>query len=203
MLSKLTRKLTTPKQPERSITLRLIILAAMLAPLLAIARVAPLWPHVLLAATGITLGHWYSYHNLEKNSQLLRGVMFIAIHLALVWLFVGLFQGLTVPQAQFAIFTQAIASFDLRYRRSLFNTLIHSLANLYVAASLSRTYELAFYLLLFAGLVLAVFFVAGWADGQKSAKLQPATPVPGRGQALALFGVGFGAAALPVIFLTF
>ena len=37
----------------------------------------------------------------------------VAVHLALCWLFVGLFRGLTVPQAQFAFFTQGITSFDL------------------------------------------------------------------------------------------
>ena len=133
---------------------------AMLVPLLAIARVGNLWPQVLLAALGMCAGHWYSYSRLDRPSRLVRAIMFVAIHVALLWMCVGLANGVTLPQAQFAIFAQAITSFDLRYRRSLFNTLIHSLANLYIAASLSRTAELGLYLILFAALVLAAFFIA-------------------------------------------
>lgn len=162
------------KEAEYSVPLRRVVLAAMLIPLLALARVNSfLWPHVILAAMGICLGHWYSFHNLKKQSQIMRGVMFIAIHLALCWMFIGLIGGAVVPQAQFAIFAQAITSFDLRYRASLFNTLIHSLAILYVAASLSRTTELAIFLILFAVLVLAAFFVADKESGLKFAKIRP------------------------------
>jgi transglutaminase-like putative cysteine protease len=199
------------KEPERSLRLRCLVLAAMLVPLLAIARVAPLWPQVILAAIGLGLGHWYSYRHVDRPNWLVRLIMFVAIHLALVWLGVGLFTGTTVPQAQFAVLVQAITSFDLRYRTSLFNTLIHSLANLYVAASLSRTAELGLYLILFAGLVLAVFFTAEQEDGLKAAKLVPLpanaaraknahlSPTPWR----LIFGVTFGLACLLAIFVVF
>ena len=164
----------TARIPESSLTLRLFVLAAMLMPLLALARVrSSLWLPVILAGVGIVLGHWYSYITLAAPKKIVRLIMFIAIHVAVVWLFVGLFAGTAVPQAQFAIYAQAITSFDLRYRRSLFSTLIHSLANLYIAASLSRTIELAFYLILFAFFVLAAFFIAGQEDGQKQARLRP------------------------------
>ncbi|MDX1521962.1 MAG: transglutaminaseTgpA domain-containing protein, partial [Anaerolineae bacterium] len=178
-------------------------------PLFALGRVnGGLWPHVLLAGAGIGLGHWYSYHFLDRNTWPVRIVTFVAIHLAVIWLFVGLFEGYIVPQAQFAIFAQAITSFDLRYRRSLFNTLIHSLANLYVAASLSRTYELGLYLLLFGGLVLAVFFVAERESGLQQAKMRPrrraAEPAQRtRPRSLTLFGLSFGVMAIVAIFVTF
>ncbi len=183
----------------------------MLVPLVAITRVSTLWPHVIVAALGIGLGHWYSYRNLEKGSQVLRGLMFVAIHLALCWLFVGLVVGAAVPQAQFAIFAQAITSFDLRYRSSLFNTLLHSLANLYVAASLSRTVELALYLILFAVLVLAAFFTAEKEDGLRSARLQPKPTetrsasklFPVSRRSMTVFGFGFGVLVIPVILVAF
>jgi transglutaminase-like putative cysteine protease len=200
----MTIKLAAKKEPERSASLRLVVLAAMLIPLLAIARVAPLWPHVVLAAAGMSLGHWYSYRRAERPNQLLRLVMFIAIHLAIAWLCTGLFSGATVPQAQFAIFAQAITSFDLRYRSNLFNTLIHSLANLYVAASLSRTVELGLYLILFIGLVLAAFFIAEREDGFKVAKLKPSPLkplIPRRN--VTIFSLGFGLVALLAIFVVF
>src|SRR5215510_6728910 len=126
MFSSLKRRFT--REAEYSTPLRLIVWGAMMVPLLSLGRVhSGLWPHVLIAAIGISLGHWYSYHNLKRQSQLVRGIMFAALHLAIVWLFVGLVVGATVPQAQFAIFAQAITSFDLRHRSSLFNTLVHSL----------------------------------------------------------------------------
>ena len=210
---KLKEKLFAAKKaPEHSLTLRLIILAAMLVPLLALARVSVLWPHALLAGLGMSLGHGYIYRCREQPSQLVRAVMFTAIHLALFWMFYGLFNGLAVPQAQFAMFAQAITSFDLRYRANLFNTLIHSLANLYVAASLSRTTELGLYLILFAGLVLAAFFVVGKEDGLRLARLYPKvspasqtalphSPTPKR--AYLIFGLSFGGAALAGILIVF
>ena len=199
--------------PERSLTLRYLILAAMLVPLLALARVhSSLWLHVLLAAGGISLGHWYSYRFLEHKSNILRGFMFIAIHGVLCWMFVGLVGGFTVPQAQFALFTQAITSFDLRYRRSLFNTLIHSLANLYIAATLSRTYELGLYLIAFTALVLIAFFVAERDQGLEQARLHPqahmrsitlksSTNSPRR--SMIFFSLSFGAIALLGVIIAF
>jgi transglutaminase-like putative cysteine protease len=211
MLSRLKHRFST--EPESSLTLRYVIWAAMLVPLLALARVhSGLWPYVIVAAMGISLGHWYSYRHLETQSRTVRVLIFGAIHLALCWMFVGLAAGLVVPQAQFAIFTQAITSFDLRYRSSLFNTLLLSLAILYVAASLSRTVELAIYLLLFGSLVLAAFFIADRESGLSSATLCPRPALDRRktrrllsppSRSVTTFGFGFGAAALLAIFFVF
>jgi len=158
---------------EHSKTLRIIILIAMLIPLWVIARMTNMWLSVFLAGMGIAIGHWYSYRYLEKKHIVIRIGLFVAIHIAFGAMLVGLVIGASFPQVQFAIFSQAITSFDLRYRRSLFNTLLHSLANLYVAASLSRTYEFGLYLIAFAVLVLIAYFIAEREDGFKSAKLIP------------------------------
>ncbi|MFN8459579.1 MAG: DUF3488 and transglutaminase-like domain-containing protein [Anaerolineae bacterium] len=194
-----TKPLSSKKEPERSLLLRILVLAAMLVPLLAIARVSPLWWQTLLAGMGMLFGHTYSYYYANQKSRLIKFalfvVMFIAIHVAIVLLGVGLISGATLPQAQFAIFLQAITSFDLRRRSGLYYTLIHSLANLYIAASLSRTAELLLYLILFGGLVLAVFYVAEREDGLKTAKLTPQA-APTRQRGVFIFGLGFGLAAL-------
>ena len=196
------------KEFEYSLTIRYLILAAMGVPLLALLRArSTLLLPVLLAAVGFCLGHWYSYTHLQAKRRLAQGVMFIAIHLAFLWMCAGLFIGLSLPQAQFAIFTQAITSFDLRYRRSLFNTLFHSLIILYLVASLSRTLELAIYLALFAVLVLAAFYVAGKEDGLKSARLRPTNPdkAPPRffSSSMTIFGFGFGGMVLLAIMVAF
>ncbi len=211
MISKLKKKFS--KEAEYSLTLRYVILAAMFVPLLALGRVhSGLWPHLILAATGICAGHWYSYYSLKKSSNVVRGIMFILIHVALIWMFVGLVRNLPAPQAQFAIFAQAITSFDLRYRSSLFNTLIHSLAILYIAATLSRTLELTIYLVAFAILVLIAFFIAEKATGLKLAKLHPISTEPPKmsnslfspqAQSMTIFSFGFGTVVLLAIFIVF
>ncbi len=209
MLSILKKRFS--KEPEYSLTLRYVVLAAMLVALLALARSRhTLWPHVIIAAIGICMGHWYSYHNLKKHRQLVRGLMFILIHFALIWMFVGLVQNLPAPQAQFAIFAQAITSFDLRYRSNLFNILIHSLAIMYVAASLSRTTELAIYMVAFTILVLVTFYITAKESGLKQAKMQAkSSPQPdssifsNSSGSMTVFGFGFGVLVLVVIFITF
>lgn len=202
----ITKIVSSKKEPERSLLLRGLVLAAMLVPLLALARVSPLWFQAILAAGGMLLGHAYSYYYAHQKNQLIKFalfvVMFIAIHAAVVLLGIGLVTGATLPQAQFAIFLQAITSFDLRRRSGLYYTLVHSLANLYIAASLSRTAELLLYLILFGGLVLAVFYVAEREDGLKAAKLTP-QPASARQQGLLIFGFGFGLTALSAACVAF
>jgi transglutaminase-like putative cysteine protease len=197
---------SAPKEFEYSPTIRYLVLAAMMTPLLALVRVrGTLLVPVSIAALGICLGHWYSYTHLGKPQQVVKVVMFVAIHIAFAWMCAGLFVGTAVPQAQFAVLAQAITSFDLRYRRSLFNTLLHSLANFYVAATLSRTVELAFYLILFAVLVLLAFYAAGKEDGLKRAKLYPRSGQRAARQAgsVTLFGFSFGLVAVLAVVVAY
>lgn len=198
------RKQKKQTEPEHSRRLRGLVFAAMLVPLLALARTRPdLTPHVLLAALVMAAGHWTSYHSRHGVRQIVRLLTFVAVNLALCWLFAGLAIGATVPQAQFAIFAQAITSFDLRFRTSLYNTLIHSLAILYVAATLSRTTELALYLLLFVGLALAAFAAGEAESGRRNARVTPASPGQPAAGSLTLFGLGFAAITFLVLVLVF
>jgi transglutaminase-like putative cysteine protease len=82
------------------------------------------------------------------------------------------------------------------------------MANLYIAASLSRTIELAFYLLLFAFFVLGAFFIAGREDGLKQARLRPVVKRRIEKKAVAAarpwlgFVLGFGLLIGLLVFLT-
>lgn len=170
------KKAGQAKQVEGSLLLRRLILAAMMVPLVALLRTGGirLLGVVLLGAIGMALGHWYSYRYREQeNSRLVRGLIFLGIHVVFGWMCVGLVIGAAYPQAQVAILAQAVTTFDLRYRGSLFNTLFISGATLYIAASISRTAEFALYLILFGLLVLAAFFVAEQKDGRGAAALLP------------------------------
>ncbi len=82
--------------------------------------------------------------------------LFVALHLAIAYLCVGLFAGLNLPQVQFALLAQAITAFDLRSRLNLFSSLGMSLLVLYAAATVSRDYSMLVFLLAFAALALAV-----------------------------------------------
>ncbi len=200
--------LRLPQVPESSLVLRRWVLAAMLIPLLALARTAGLWLPALLAGVGLAVGHWYSYrHRVPGGSRLARGAAVVALHLALLWMVAGLFLGAAYPQAQFAMYAQAIASFDLRFRRSLFSSLFISAANLYIAATLSRNAELLLYLIAFAALLLGTFFVAEQTDGREGARLLPEQDAPatsrGVGRSLLPVLLRYGLLAVLAIFVIF
>lgn len=189
-----------------SLLLRRLVLAAQWVPLLALARTAGIWLPALLAGAGMALGHWYSARPTSNQGRLPRLLMFVMLHVAFCGMCVGLTQGMRYPQAQFAIYAQVITSFDLRKRRNLFSTLVHSLLNLYVAATLSRTVELGLYLLLFAGLALAAFFVSEYQEGQEGARLLPDPPPPSeapRPTPLLWLGLRYGLLAALAIFVAF
>lgn len=209
MLLQRLRRAAHPAHPEPSLRLRQLVLAAMLVPFVALVRTAGLGLLLpaLLATLGVALGHGYSYRHLDKPTRLVRGLSFVALHLALCWMCAGIGIGASFPQAQFAMFAQAITCFDLRYRRSLLNALFISAANLYISATLSRDTEFLLYLALFGGLLLATFYVAEQADGRRGARLLPvAPPAPARATAVPLaalllrYGL-LGVGAIVLVFL--
>jgi hypothetical protein len=78
-------------------------------PLLAGRVAPPLWPHVLLAAAGIAWGTGTVQHIDHPTNW--SGSLCFAYSVALIWPVVK--PQAVLPQAQFAIFAQAITSFDL------------------------------------------------------------------------------------------
>lgn len=156
-----------PLPPERSKTLRLLVIATALPPLLALAWAGFLWLPLLITLAGLAAGHVYSYRAAEnpRASNLVRLMVFVALHLALAWMCAGLFIGAALPQAQFAMYAQAITAFDVRTRRNLFASLALSLLVLYVAATLSRGTSLLVFALAYTVAGLAVFFRAEYEEG--------------------------------------
>jgi protein-glutamine gamma-glutamyltransferase len=178
-------KRRSPKPPapaERSPRLRALTFAAALPPLLALGTVSLIWVPVAIGALGLAAGHYYSARAAArpKASGWVRLAVFVALHLALLLMCARLFAPGALPQAEFALFAQAITSFDLRTRRNLFASLGMSTLTLYVAATLARDAVFGLFALLFVGLVLAVFYAAELADGQGRARLRwPAAAQPG------------------------
>jgi len=171
-----------PPPAELSGRLRLLAAAAALPPMLALGWVALVWGPVLLAALGLAAGHYYSWRAAARPqaSGWVRLAVFVALHLALALMCARLFAAGALPQAEFALFAQAITSFDLRTRRNLFASLGMSLLTLYVAATLARDAGFGLFGLAYVGLVLAMFYAAELADGRGRARLRwPAAPLAG------------------------
>lgn len=170
---------TKPRRPpELSLPLRRWVFVAALPAFLAVAITAYLWLPMLLALGVLAAGHYYSWKTARQptTSPRVRAATFIALHLAVAWMFVGMFIGSPYPQAQFALYAQAITAFDLRLRANLFASLGLSVLNLYVAATLSRDYDFLLYGLTFMVLALVVFYQAELDDGRRQARLQPTAP---------------------------
>jgi len=151
-----------------------VFIAAM-PSLLALAWVGQLWLPALLAALTMAGGHYYSGRAAQQDQRkpLVRFAVFAALHLALLYMCAGFSVGVLLPQAQFAMYAQAIISFDLRRRANLYSYLGFSLLCLYVAATLARDYSFLVFVLAFLALVLVVFYRAEIEDGFQGAKLRP------------------------------
>jgi len=175
LVQPLVQNITVPRRstlPERSLALRRWVFVASLPPILAVAWTGALWGPALLAAVILAGGHYYSWRAAqhEKPNALVQLAVFIALHLVLAWMCAGFYVGAALPQAQFALYAQAVTSFDLRRRVNLFSSLGMSLLVLYVAATLSRDYSFVVFLLAFVALSLGVFFRAEIEDGLQGAK---------------------------------
>ncbi len=191
----------TPALPEKSLTLRRWVFVASLPALLAVALIGGLWVPAFITLLTLMGGHYYSWRAAHTGVSRppVRVAVFIALHLALVYMCGGFMAGIRLPQAQFAIYAQAIISFDLRRRSSLFSYLGFSLLNLYVAATLSRDYSFVLFILAFLVLGLIVFYQAELVDGVNHSKFNlqspalPRSPAPERGvlRFLGLWSLGF------------
>jgi hypothetical protein len=163
-----------PSLPERSLALRRGVFAASLPPILAVAWAGRLWGPALLALVILSAGHYYSWRAAQRDrpNPFVQLAVFVTLHLALAWMCAGIYVGAALPQAQFALYAQAVTSFDLRRRVNLFSSLGMGLLVLYVAATISRDYSFAIFLLAFVILGLGVFFRVETEDGLQGARFR-------------------------------
>ena len=196
------------KDPETSLRLRQLTFAAQSLGILAVAYVSGLWVVAALALLGLALGHRYAYRHCRKPLGRVRVGVFIGLHLTILWMIAGILFGMPYPQVQFAMLALAVVSWEHFSRLNLYSGLGLALANLYVAASLSRDAVFAVFLLTFVGLILAFLSTSDSEDGLRGnpvvlqrQNLQPAKTKPLAalrpylGYTLALFTLA------PVIFL--
>lgn len=157
--------------PEHSRALRVWAALAAVPPVLALGWIGFLWVPALSTLAGLAAGHFYSWRmsGRPKSPRLGRVLIFLALHVALIWMCVGLFTGAPLPQAQFALYALAITSFDLRTRGNLMASLGIGLVVLYVAATLERDYGLIIFALAYLALAGAVLYQAEVVDARLGA----------------------------------
>ena len=155
----------TVSEPERSAHLRMITFGAQATGILALTFVTSLWGVGVIALVILASGHYAAYRYAVKPPLILRIGTFVALHLVVVWMVIGLFTGQPYPQAQIAMLAMAVVSFELRSRLNLFSGMAIGLINLYVAATLSRDISFLVFLLAYIGLMLTFMWRADDEDG--------------------------------------
>jgi protein-glutamine gamma-glutamyltransferase len=152
---------------EHSARLRQFAAGAQIVGMLSLAYTAQLWGVLLVALPIMIAGHYTAYRVRNRRPLGLRVGTFIALHLVFFWMFYGLFYGQPFPQAQVAMLAMAVVSFDVYSRLNLYSGMGMGLANLYVAATLSRDLVFIPFLVSFVALVLAFMWQADSEDGLK------------------------------------
>jgi len=154
-------------EPEESIRIRALTLAAQVVGVISLAYVTQLWVVALITILLLVFGHRHSYLARGKPQRYIRILTFFSLHLTFVWMLAGLFIGQPYPQAQLAMLAMAVVSWELFSRLNLYSGLGMGLINLYVAATLSRDLFYGIFLLTFLALALALLWVADSEDGVK------------------------------------
>lgn len=165
----LQKQLGRMKRPhELSIPLRALTFAAQVMGIMASAYTTHLWLLGVITIIVLIGGHLNAYQAVRTQPIIwIRVAAFVMLHVALVWMFAGLFSSQPYPQAQFAMLVTAIISWELFSRLNLFSGFGLGLANLYVAATLSRDVVFGLFLLIYIVLLLAFLWVADSEDGTK------------------------------------
>ncbi len=194
------------RDDEPSIRVRLLVWAAQIIGLTAEALVTQLWLVYAISLIVLCLGHLYAYRvvSTKRKHALIRSAVVGVFHLAFVWLVVALFIGQSYPQAQFAMLATAIVSFELFSRMNLHSALGLGMANLYVAATLSRGYEFMVFLCGFVALWLWYLHTLDAVDGIRQntfiVKSNPIHPARTTFSRVAGYGVALLLVA-PLIFI--
>lgn len=179
-----------PAPPEHARILRVLTAAAQLCSIAAVAATARTLPAALLAAVVLLIGHVVAYRTRTGQSHLLRGGVFVLLHVVLFAMLIGLFIGLPYPQAQAAMMAMAVVSFGLLTRGNLYSGFGLALINLYVAATLSRDLLFGLFAGGVLGCLLAFFWFADALDGRTRATVMPSPalhPPPARAVRVGLF----------------
>lgn len=127
---------------EPSPELRQLLFIGQLASMLGLTLTAgPLmWPFGAVFSAVLYFGQRYSRRNCEAPLKRVRQAIFIGLHVAFLYMMIGIAIGLPYPQGQMAMLCTALVSWEMFSRRNLYVGWLFALANLHVTATLSRGY---------------------------------------------------------------
>src|SRR5688572_7548049 len=132
--------LNIKREREKSIPLRVLTFAVQASSLIAVAITTQVWIASAVALIILCFGHWSAYRaSITAPKPFLRLTAFVLLHVAVCWMCVGMFTSQSYPQAQFAMLAMAIISWELFSRLNLMSGFGFAMANLYVAATLTRS----------------------------------------------------------------
>lgn len=155
------------KQPEDSITLRVIAFLAQLVSAVCLSYVTQLWFLIPISTVVLSVAHVYAYFFRNNPQKWVRNIGFVALHLGFCGLVLAIARGIPYPQAQFAVLVMAFVSVEVFSRLNLYSAFGFGFVNLYAAATLSRDIYYGGFLLVFIALLLAFMWRADSEDGVK------------------------------------
>ena len=159
-----------PGRFEDSRFLRITVLVTALWGYFSLGLVGGLLPVAAGAAILTCGGHWFSWRHPGPKSFLRLLILSAALCAVVGWTLAQLMTGLAgarLPQAQIGLLVQGVTSFDLRTRRNLYATVLHSLAIMYLASNFGFSMLFGVLLLGFAGCLAAVLVVATLEDKRR------------------------------------
>ncbi|HEV2126385.1 MAG TPA: transglutaminaseTgpA domain-containing protein, partial [Chloroflexota bacterium] len=166
----LARPRRSASSVEDSVPLRLAVLATTLWGYLTIGIVAGLLPVTVVAAVLTIVGHWSIWRSRRHPSSARTWILAGALGAVVLWVLGDLavgFAGARLPQAQLGMLVQAITSFDLRTRRSLYATLLHTIGIFYLASNFGFSLLFGAFLLVLACCLAAVLTIAELEDKRR------------------------------------
>ena len=193
-------KALTRERPEHSAALRLIALAVTWWSGLSLGAVgAPIWVWAggpLIA----TLGHWISWRTRNRKMTVVRWTVVLtvlglsalmALQLPSAW------AGNWLPAAQYLVFVQAIASFDLRTRGGLYTNFLISATVLFLASQLAFGQEFLLFIAGFFVLLLVFLATTSFKDAVEGTLARASWPpltkaLSWAGWGGAILGIGIG-----------
>ncbi|MEL6151348.1 MAG: transglutaminaseTgpA domain-containing protein, partial [Chloroflexota bacterium] len=175
MNMKLRLPFNISREPEPAARLRALAAATQIIGMTAAAMVTGLWLVWAVSVAILIPGSIYAQRATASGDRRrwVRVLAFIGFHITFFWMFFGIFTGQGYPQAQFAMLATAVVSVEIWSRMNLSASIGLGLANLYVAATLSRGYEFFAFLLVYLGFWLAYLWAADSIDGRRANTVIP------------------------------
>lgn len=165
---------------ETSFELRRWLFYGMAASIVGLALTAgiTMWPFAAVALVVLWFGQRYAGTHCEEPNPKVKRRIFVLLHVAFVYMLVGIGAGLPYPQGQMAMLGMALISWEMINRGNMYTGWLFVLANLHATATLSRGLLFFCPLLVAAGCFLAFMWTVEKLDAAEAGYKTIAQPNP-------------------------